>query len=254
MKCVCSHDECSLCTSSKINLTCPRCAIPAWTMGAEQRLLAREGSALICPVVDVLFNSSDTHRLTIKYVSNDARSLHACCTVKCNFAEALILKDALCNRIAFALCRQTEKKVKAITLAKYWCQSLNFRAVMTILWWLSCRCEGFHWEEGSADPSRNWDGLCGVKVVERICLQQSQHQGDLWLRRKLQHLSVQTPVPKNTVRDWSVDVGVRQEEFSATWMCLPSYYCPSVCAHSFIKPKCACSVSNSIISGPYPKF
>lgn len=56
---------------------------------------------------------------------------------------------------------------------------------------MSCRREGVYREEGSADPSGNWDGLCGVEALQRVCLQQSQHQGNVWLRRKLQHMSAE---------------------------------------------------------------
>lgn len=64
-------------------------------------------------------------------------------------------------------------------------------------WWLfpamSCRRESVYREEGPADPSGNWDGLCGVEALQWVCLQQSQHQGYMWLRRKLQHMSVEEP-------------------------------------------------------------
>lgn len=64
---------------------------------------------------------------------------------------------------------------------------------------LSYRCKGVHREEGSADPPGDRDGLCGVKAVHWICLQQSQHQGHMWMRRELQHLSVTDPPSRRTI-------------------------------------------------------
>lgn len=58
---------------------------------------------------------------------------------------------------------------------------------------MSRRRDGVYREEGAADPSGNRDGLCGVEALQRVCLQQSQHQGHVWLRRKLQHVSVEEP-------------------------------------------------------------
>lgn len=55
------------------------------------------------------------------------------------------------------------------------------------------RCDGVYWEKGSTDPSGNWDGLCGVKAVQWVCLQQPQHQGHVRLWRKLQHMKSSSP-------------------------------------------------------------
>lgn len=99
----------------------------------------------------------------------------------------------------FALCHKPTNYFYAV----YFKQKLKYvlvdllQCVIKLRLWLwillLCRCEGVHREEGSAHPFGNWDGLCGVKAVQWICLQQSQHQGHMWLWRKLQHMSIVEP-------------------------------------------------------------
>lgn len=38
---------------------------------------------------------------------------------------------------------------------------------------------------------RHRNGLCGNEIVQRVCLQQSEHKGHLWLRRIVQHVEYQ---------------------------------------------------------------
>lgn len=65
-----------------------------------------------------------------------------------------------------------------------------------------CRCEGLHREESPAHPAGHRDGLRGVKTVQWVCLQQPQHQGHVWMRRKLQHLSVSVSLPTLLYHHW----------------------------------------------------
>ena len=95
-----------------------------------------------------------------------------------------------------------------------WCHS--FSSVLWVCTYSTCVCiyvtalcsrsyrrARVHREEGPAHPAGDRDGLCGLQAFYWVCVQQPQHQGDVWLRRELQHLKRATEQISKTYPDVS---------------------------------------------------